>query len=248
MNPQNTDQWLPFVGFESTHEISESGLVRKISGYGSAKPGPRSVYITPKGYKEIVLYRDGIPHSQRIQRAVAEAFIGPCPEGMECAHIDGNPSNCHFTNLKWATHKENINDKVAHGTNLFGEKCIQSQIDNGDVVRIFEMRSQGISCHEIGKEFGLHPCYVRLILTGKRWAHLKNKMKGFVFDRLPRIPDGRKPCERIINESIVHKIDKLRSEGLTLAKIGERFGIKESAVSHVCLRRTWKHVPKLTAA
>lgn len=48
----------------------------------------------------------------KLHRAVAELFI-PNPENKpEVDHIDGNPSNNHVTNLRWVTHKENMNNPV----------------------------------------------------------------------------------------------------------------------------------------
>ena len=42
---------------------------------------------------------------------VAETFV-PNPHGyVEILHIDENPRNNHYTNLKWGTHKENLQVK-----------------------------------------------------------------------------------------------------------------------------------------
>ena len=47
-----------------------------------------------------------------IHRAVAELFI-PNPEGKpEVDHIDGNKYNNKYYNLRWVTHKENINNPI----------------------------------------------------------------------------------------------------------------------------------------
>lgn len=51
-----------------------------------------------------------------VHRLVLEAFVGPCPEGMECRHLDGNPANNKLDNLKWGTRKENQDDSKRHGT------------------------------------------------------------------------------------------------------------------------------------
>lgn len=45
----------------------------------------------------------------------AKVFI-PNPNNLpEVNHIDGNPSNCHVSNLEWITHKGNLNHAYANG-------------------------------------------------------------------------------------------------------------------------------------
>lgn len=51
-----------------------------------------------------------------IHRLVLQAFVGPCPDGSECRHLDGNPRNNRLENLCWGTRKENTADSVRHGT------------------------------------------------------------------------------------------------------------------------------------
>ncbi len=50
----------------------------------------------------------------QIHRSLLETFIGPCPEGMECRHLDGDPLNNNLGNLKWGTRYENMQDKIIH--------------------------------------------------------------------------------------------------------------------------------------
>src|SRR5262245_38045005 len=56
----------------------------------------------------------------RTSRLVLLAFVGPCPEGMECRHLDGNPQNNHVDNLRWGTSAENTEDQRRHGTLIGG--------------------------------------------------------------------------------------------------------------------------------
>jgi hypothetical protein len=52
-----------------------------------------------------------------VHRLVLEAFVGPCPIGMQCRHFpDPNPANCNLKNLQWGTPMENTEDKRVHGT------------------------------------------------------------------------------------------------------------------------------------
>ena len=59
----------------------------------------------------------------RVHRLVLLAFVGPCPEEMECRHFpDKNPANNNLNNLQWGTKEENYQDKVVHGTHYKGEQ------------------------------------------------------------------------------------------------------------------------------
>lgn len=49
-----------------------------------------------------------------VHRLVLEAFVGPCPPGMQCRHLDGNSLNNRLSNLCWGTPKENLDDAVRH--------------------------------------------------------------------------------------------------------------------------------------
>lgn len=45
----------------------------------------------------------------KVHRLVCEAFHGPCPTGLETLHLDENGLNNRPENLRWGTHKENLN-------------------------------------------------------------------------------------------------------------------------------------------
>ncbi|AWY05488.1 HNH endonuclease [Gordonia phage Morrissey] len=50
-----------------------------------------------------------------VHRLVLEAFVGPCPSGMETRHLNGNPKDNRLENLVWGTSAENSQDTKNHG-------------------------------------------------------------------------------------------------------------------------------------
>ena len=56
----------------------------------------------------------GANNTKKVHRLVLETFVGPSPVGMECLHIDGNPTNNHIENLRWGTRIENRADIRRH--------------------------------------------------------------------------------------------------------------------------------------
>lgn len=51
-----------------------------------------------------------------VHRLVAEAFIGPRPEGADIRHLNGVHTDNRAVNLAYGTRTENIMDAIAHGT------------------------------------------------------------------------------------------------------------------------------------
>ena len=96
----------PFHGYM----VSEYGEV--FGSRGKLTPQPDK-----DGYDRISLRLEkGKTKKIHAHRIVYMAFFGEIPPGMVCCHIDSNRTNNHYTNLKVATQRENINDKVLNGT------------------------------------------------------------------------------------------------------------------------------------
>ena len=71
-------------------------------------------------YYHVIFSTSGREELNLLHRLVLENFVGPCPDGMECCHNDGNPDNNRLDNLRWGTPSENSRDKIRHGTTTAG--------------------------------------------------------------------------------------------------------------------------------
>lgn len=66
------------------------------------------------GYNRVNVRNDLITKKIQISRTVLETFVGPCPPGKQCRHLDGNKRNDCLNNLEWGTPKQNSLDRVKH--------------------------------------------------------------------------------------------------------------------------------------
>jgi hypothetical protein len=118
------ETWLPVPGYESLYEVSDHGRVRSMDRLQRRGPAPGMCYrrgriLKPMrstvGRLKVGLYSGGARRMFLIHRLVLEAFVGPCPDGMEACHYDDDPDNNHLSNLRWDTRLANRADLVRNG-------------------------------------------------------------------------------------------------------------------------------------
>lgn len=118
------EEWRPVVGYEGLYEVSSWGNVRSFPRVMTNSIGRvcrfrgRMLKLIKKkrtGYYQVSLCRDGEQKEVSVHRLVAEAFIGPQPDGMEILHGDADRTNNRVENLRWGTRRENQQEKVEHG-------------------------------------------------------------------------------------------------------------------------------------
>lgn len=149
------------------HAFTASGA---IISFTKRKPFPMKGMPVGRYLAAQLLRRDKTQERIYVHRAIAEAFFGPCPDGMQCRHLDGNPRNNAVENLAWGTPEENHADKVAHGTVSFGEKNPHSKLTADDVLRMRRIRRQsGISYAAIAGLFNVSTMTAFRAVTGKSW-------------------------------------------------------------------------------
>lgn len=118
------EEWRPIDGFPG-YEVSNLGHV-----LSRRRRSPRVLSPNPNqwGYLMVTMTRaDGRPCSRTVHRLVADAFLGPCPDGMEVCHNDGDKTNNAPANLRFDTKSANALDRVRHGTdrNARKSRCLR---------------------------------------------------------------------------------------------------------------------------
>lgn len=113
--------WKPVLGYENLYEVSNCGNVRSVEHYTEHGNNKMIVYgkllskvrNTKNGYLYVTLSKNGKRKTAMVHRLVATAFI-PNPDNKRCIdHIDGSRDNNAAHNLRWCSHKENMNYPIA---------------------------------------------------------------------------------------------------------------------------------------
>ena len=89
--------------------------------YGKKNNKLVTQYVNKKGYMTVMLYRGKEKRKNwKVHRLVAEAFISNDECKLCVDHIDRNKRNNDISNLRWATHSENNNNKGMYKSNKSG--------------------------------------------------------------------------------------------------------------------------------
>lgn len=167
----NLDEiWKPIPGYEGYYEVSDQGSVRSIERVIARDNGRpqtvRSRLLRPalnrRGYEGVHLYRRGRGEGFSVHRLVMAAFVGPCPDGMEVRHLNGDPADNRLTNLRYGTSYENKIDIIRHGRH---PELMKTHCKWGHPFADFNLVPSGIkvgkrqclACQRAASHIGRHP-------------------------------------------------------------------------------------------
>lgn len=172
------EMWKKINGYEKLYQISNCGQVKSLSR-STTRGGILKLNKHKSGHLYIKLCKDGKYESFQIHRLVLETFIGLCPVGMECRHLDGNPKNNRLNNLKWGTRSENMQDSIKHRTfkhnppDNSGSSCGTSKLTDEQVIEIKVLIKKGeLTDTEIGKIYKVSRSTVRDIRLEYTWKYV----------------------------------------------------------------------------
>lgn len=124
------ERWLPVVGYEGLYDVSDMGRVWSLDRVLNDGRHWRGRILKAscnevRPHPHVSLHRDGQRLCISVHQLVLEAFVGPCPVGMECCHFNDIHTDNRLTNLRWDTYSANRLDCVRNGkhTNKNKTKC-----------------------------------------------------------------------------------------------------------------------------
>ena len=161
------------------YAISDDGrvwscLVNRHQIIGSKWRELKAAKSNDAGHRTVTLCHDGRRKNHLVHRMVLEAFIGPCPEGMEACHFpDRDPMNCAINNLRWDTKKGNARDRKLHGTECRGESKSNVKLTDEKVREIRVRYAVGdISQEKLGTKYGVHQTAIGFIVRRVEWRYI----------------------------------------------------------------------------
>lgn len=128
-----------------------------------------------RGRYHLSLTVDGVTTYPSVHRLILEAFDGPCPDGMQCCHNDGDATNNHPDNLRWDTPKANAADAIRHGTHFrpIGSRHGFAKLVEADIHVIRGLSRKGWTFTRVAAKFDVNPSSVRGIIAGRHWKHVE---------------------------------------------------------------------------
>lgn len=172
--------WKDIPSLKGMYQASSLGRIRSLdrtihqvcwAGTPSIRKwkGRIKAFYKEKGRLSVVV---GKHETKSVHILVAEAFFGKRPEGMVCAHINGDFTDNRPENLLYCSQKENIGHKKNHKTQTFGESHIHSKLKYPDVLKIRKIhvkshRKYGSAA--LARKYGIDQSTINDIVNYRTW-------------------------------------------------------------------------------
>jgi len=174
--------WASIPGYEDIYEASLLGQVRRVVDAVQARSYAGRI-LKPinqhTGYQTVSLYRDKIPTILLIHRIICETFIGPCPEGLQVNHKDGDKTNNKLENLEYVTRKQNCAHASEAGLYQTGEDHHAAKLTEEDVLEIVISLEEGESQYSVAARYGITQANVSMIWCGNTWGRVTGIKRSY---------------------------------------------------------------------
>lgn len=182
--------WKPVVGYEEEFAISNYGRIKSLPRLTRKTERIIKPYIGPRGYYEVNIYNGKKRIHRKVHRLLAITFIPNLENKTSIDHIDTNRLNNTLANIRWATCKENTNNKKslprildalekAHKSRQ--KKVAQKDLD-GNIINVFD------SITKASNATGINKCAIgqcarkRVAYTKEGWLVRNQTAGGFKWD------------------------------------------------------------------
>lgn len=195
------------------------------------------------GHLQVMLRRDGRSFGRLVHCLVLEAFVGPCPPGMEGCHFpDRDPSNNRLGNLRWDTHVNNMRDMEIHGTRRRGERAGNARLTDAQAKEIRDLLGDGMSTRRVAARFGVSATTVRSIGHGQTWKHLEGASVVRMNPPGSTARGEESGAAKLSGHQVIEIRERHASGGISMGQLGREYGISVPSVHGILHRKTWRHL------
>ena len=219
------------------YDISSCGVLRNVSSGVARVLRNRT---TKKGYLKGELHRNGSTCCIGIHRLVLMAFVGPCPKGMECRHLNGIPSDNRLENLAWGTRSRNALDRIKHGNMAFGELHRNAKLTVFVVCEARRLAAEGVCLSEISRRLSKHCNTLKYAIEGETWKHVIYPSPISIDSESRKIGEANGASK--LNANLVREIRSAVASGEMQKTVAKRLGVGTATINRVVKRQLWTHV------
>lgn len=170
MNPQELMKpRVKVIAEADMYEVCDQGYVRRIKTGRILKP-----YLNKKenGYVYVKLQVGGIQKAFHVGVLVGTYFVDNPENKPTINHDDGIKLNNHYTNIKWATYKENSQHAVQIGLIKSGSQRHDSKLTDDDVLSVRKLYSEGCPIFEIACQFRVSDTLIGKVVHNQSYKNV----------------------------------------------------------------------------
>jgi hypothetical protein len=173
MDNQTSELWKSVLDWP--YEVSIFGQIRRTDNGSRSYSGnviKGTLGGTKRNYPVVQLCRPGARKWVSKHKLVANAFLGPCPDGMEIHHKDHNPLNPRLDNLEYVTRSRNKILSVEANRWPLGERRWNAVLTEGIVKEIRMLFNAGWSINKIADRFAANFTTIYHVVRRNNWKHV----------------------------------------------------------------------------
>ena len=150
--------------------VSNRGQIASLKYYEARLLKPQ---LSDRGYLVVNLRKNNKGFKRPVHQLVLETYVGFCPNGQECSHLDENKLNNSLDNLEWWSKAKNVRWSYLCGRRgMTGENNPIAKLTESDVLSIRESLMRGITGRDLAIVFGVSAKTISNIKLNRAWKEV----------------------------------------------------------------------------